>query len=598
MQRVPSITNSFIVHHIVPGAPLDSGNLEKIRECAVLCEEVGVESLSASLLPKGCLRIRVPILSSTLFWPLSQANTWDEPEPPDFPNGRFPQGDSFIVNCVDQNAPVRDIMLHYSSGQWFPSWPSLGALFDSEEARLSNLDAKSDVNIGSYIMKRYTKERLFWSSSGPTNVLLAELLYQIMQFYRKKRSVPHEIDANILGLPEIFGSFSVPIHPAVRQQFGLDWYDPGQLFNYFDIDHFSSSEYFRKMLDHSYKVKHSRSGLESPNGIEKTARETYVLELSGTKEFFSGVDVSEVPSIFHYWANKHLRPMMNEAGFSSSDDFFFKYLTEVTRRNAVAEPQFASIGAGDCSNEITLAGSLRRAGLRRFKIECLELSEDILSRARAAASEAGVSEYLEFTSVDINVWRPSKIYDSIIAKQSLHHVVNLEGLFGAIRDALSPSGYFLVDDMIGRNGHMRWPEALKQVHTLWRELPMGYRYNHLLRRHEDLYENWDCSSVAFEGIRAQDVLPLLVERFDFEFFMAFGNITLVFVDRTFGYNFDPERDWDRTFIDRVHALDEQLILDGTLTPTQMFAALTPQLAPRHVYSRGLSPAQSIRIPDA
>ena len=43
---------------------------------------------------------------------------------------------------------------------------------------------------------------------------------------------------------------------------------------------------------------------------------------------------------------------------------------------------------------------------------------------------------------------------------------------------------------------------------------------------------------SFEGIRAQDILPLLVERFTFDEFIGFGNVIDPFVDRSFGPNFD------------------------------------------------------------
>ena len=84
-----------------------------------------------------------------------------------------------------------------------------------------------------------------------------------------------------------------------------------------------------------------------------------------------------------------------------------------------------------------------------------------------------------------------------------------------------------------------------------------------MSHYEDEYMNHDCSTEGFEGVRAQDVLPLLVERFDFHLFIAFGNVVNVFVDRSIGYSFDLERERDRQFIDQVHAFDEQAILKGT-----------------------------------
>jgi hypothetical protein len=52
---------------------------------------------------------------------------------------------------------------------------------------------------------------------------------------------------------------------------------------------------------------------------------------------------------------------------------------------------------------------------------------------------------------------------------------------------------------------------------------------------------------CFEGIRSQDILPLLLEYFHFEVFIPYGNVIDPFIDRTFGPNFDSSREWDRDF---------------------------------------------------
>ena len=57
----------------------------------------------------------------------------------------------------------------------------------------------------------------------------------------------------------------------------------------------------------------------------------------------------------------------------------------------------------------------------------------------------------------------------------------------------SADGRFITSDMIGRNGHQRWPEALAIVQEFWRELPKAYRYNLLCRATRTQYLNWDCS---------------------------------------------------------------------------------------------------------
>jgi SAM-dependent methyltransferase len=199
--------------------------------------------------------------------------------------------------------------------------------------------------------------------------------------------------------------------------------------------------------------------------------------------------------------------------------------------------------------------------------------------------------------VDVNGWRPDRPYDGVIANQALHHLVELERLFDAISTALQPHGRFVASDMIGRNGHQRWPEARAVVDEFWAELPDEYTYNLQLDRRERTFQDWDCSVDSFEAVRSQDILPALIDRFDFELFVGFANVIDPFVDRSFGPHFDPDRSWDRDFIDRVHARDEQEMLSGHLTPTHMFAVMRKPPFEGETRHRGrLTPAACIRLP--
>ncbi len=308
-------------------------------------------------------------------------------------------------------------------------------------------------------------------------------------------------------------------------------------------------------------------------------------------------NIHDLPDIYHYWSNKYLTPMMMELGFSTIDEFYAKYLLESAERSNKELPRFVSIGAGNCDTELRVAKLLRGYGLTNFMFECLELNPHMLVRGREDALAQGIAEYMLFIEADLNTWQPTAQYSGVIANHSLHHVVNLEGLFDSIKASLEPTGYFVTSDMIGRNGHQRWPEALARVNEFWQELPHNYQYNHLLQRHEPTYINWDCSSEGFEGIRAQDILPLLIERFDFQLFLGFANVVTPFIDRCFGHNFDASAEWDRDFIDRVHAVDENGFRSGEIKPTQMLAVMTPGPAPKPVSARGIMPTMAVRALD-
>jgi hypothetical protein len=150
--------------------------------------------------------------------------------------------------------------------------------------------------------------------------------------------------------------------------------------------------------------------------------------------------------------------------------------------------------------------------------------------------------------------------------------------------------------MIGRNGHQRWPEALKFVNRLWNELPDKYKYNHGMKCIEKAFPNTDYSEMGFEGIRAQDILPLLTKRFSFEMFVGFGNIIDIFIDRAYGPNFDRADDRDRSFIDRVQEIDQREIESGHIKPTHMLAAMMKKPVSHAKFYKHLSPEFCTRRP--
>jgi len=307
-------------------------------------------------------------------------------------------------------------------------------------------------------------------------------------------------------------------------------------------------------------------------------------------------NVHDLPGIFHYWSNKYLVPKYQEFGFSSPNSFYLQYMTLVCAKQTGAA-RFISCGSGNCDTEVGLVESLAGNGVSNFVLECLDVNPHMLERGKRLAQEKQVLDRLRFTQADINSWQPQGLYQIVMANQALHHFVELETLFDKVHDSLGLDGFFLTDDMIGRNGHMRWPEALEVFNTLWRELPERYKYNHLLKRTEIEYENWDCSKEGFEGIRAQDILPLLIKKFHFELFVGFANIIDIFIDRCFGHNFDPASPSDLAFIDKVHSIDEEHLSKGAIKPTHMTAALMKAPSTKMKIHLHLTPEFCVRRPD-
>ena len=283
-------------------------------------------------------------------------------------------------------------------------------------------------------------------------------------------------------------------------------------------------------------------------------------------------DIHDLPDIFHYASNKYWKPKFDVLGIRGINEFYSDWILSVWEKHREKVVVY-SVGAGNCDMEVAIAEDVKNRG-GDFSFVCIDINKDMLDRGRQISVEKDLDKHFVFSESDINSWKaePSSI-DIVIANQVLHHSVELETLFDTISVGLKDHGRLLTIDMIGRNGHMRWPEALRIVEQIWSFLPGKYKHNHQLRRFEETYVNWDCSAEGFEGIRAQDILPLLIKKFDFELFLAFGNIVDVFIDRGFGHNFKRASDQDRIIIDLIATLDEHLIESGVIKPCHMVASL-------------------------
>jgi SAM-dependent methyltransferase len=310
------------------------------------------------------------------------------------------------------------------------------------------------------------------------------------------------------------------------------------------------------------------------------------------ERFDAEINVHDLPDIFHYWSNKYLRPLLNSFGYDNIEDFFALELASLAVDGRALA--IASVGSGDCATEVEVARRLREKGLVDFQFTCMDISGEALRRGQEIAAAAGMAGHFRFLPHDFNTGIQGEGWDAVMANQSLHHVLHLETLFDSIRDRLADHGCLLTSDMIGRNGHQRWPEARTLVDEAWQWLPGSYRFNRQLNRQEDSFLDWDCAQEGFEGVRAQDILPLLLARFQPSVFLAWGNIIDVFIDRGFGHGFHRKTEWDLHFIDQVHALDEAAMLAGTITPTHLLARFQKGDAKECVHRPGLSPAVCIR----
>jgi SAM-dependent methyltransferase len=306
-------------------------------------------------------------------------------------------------------------------------------------------------------------------------------------------------------------------------------------------------------------------------------------------------EMHDLPPIFNYWSSKYIAPEFSSiTGCKNSIEFYAVYFQKSLEESG--SKFLLSIGSGDCSMEINIVKQLLSRGVKDFFFICLEISPLFVEKARRQIDKENLGDVMTVSRTDLNKWEPKCSFSGVMAHHSLHHILNLEHVFGLIKKHLAPKGKFLTCDIIGRNGHLRWPEALLPIREIWEKLPRKYKFSNQLNRYYDYFENWDCSVEGFEGIRSQDILPLLIKSFSFEIFYGFGNLIDPFIDRNFGPNYNPERLEDARFVDSLHALDEKLISDGIVKPTGMIAVMVNEEVKETRVYKNRTPAFAMRDP--
>jgi len=283
------------------------------------------------------------------------------------------------------------------------------------------------------------------------------------------------------------------------------------------------------------------------------------------------VNVHDLPQAFHYVANKSLiRNLRDAIGVSSYAELIVSYINLLKSEKDEADIEILSLGSGNCDIEINLAYDNNL----KCKFFCYEVNPHMLDRGRELAVEKfGENHNFEFVQSDINQLKLPQQFDIVIASHSLHHFVELEHIFEEVSRSMTDKSYFIVSDMIGRNGHMFWDNTLEFCNMLWDTFPKELKYNHLLQAYHQKRIQWDCSTEGFEGIRAQDILPLLDKTFKFKDFVPFYPIAGKFIDRDFGHNFDVNNELHKSLLDTVDNLDDFLMRNGLLKPTQLIATM-------------------------
>jgi SAM-dependent methyltransferase len=296
--------------------------------------------------------------------------------------------------------------------------------------------------------------------------------------------------------------------------------------------------------------------------------------ISQIEQYADTVNMHDLPDIFHYWSHNYIRPGFSEVFDAASIDDAYAVAFEEARARTAGPGRILSIGCGDGGVEIRVAKILLERGVSNFVFVCADLSPILLDHLRDAVEAEGLASHFQLVEADLNHIDIPGTFDVIMANHSLHHIVGLEALFAFSHERLKDGGIFATSDIIGRNGHTRWPETAAILQAAWPMLKPMQRYNVQLRQHNETFVDHDCSTEGFEGIRAQDILPIMTKLFFPYKFFATAGIVDMFIERSYGHGFNVNSEQDITFVKFIADLNEILIDAGVVKPTWMMAYFT------------------------
>ena len=159
--------------------------------------------------------------------------------------------------------------------------------------------------------------------------------------------------------------------------------------------------------------------------------------------------------------------------------------------------------------------ALAERGRFRSIVAC-DFAQETVEKARRSAQETGLAT-IEYRIVDLERETLGGPYDAVFANDVLHHITNLEGLYGRIHEALSPEGKLFFCEYVGPNRFQYSDERMELVNRYLRVLPDRLRLDPLtgetLWRRERLSAEKVEQDDPTEAVRSRDVLPLARQAF-------------------------------------------------------------------------------------
>ena len=168
-------------------------------------------------LPESCLTISFPNINWNLFWPFHTKDPRNKAEE-GFPDGKYPWGDSYVLEMLDQGFN-KDQIFHKYLNFDFTSKVDLDELYNENIDSLVDLEMKTDIKISTSIIRNLKHIKYFNTFNHQTNELPFLIVNQILD----KLNLQKITKEDIKKIEEVVANHIMPIHPFIIKHFGLEF---------------------------------------------------------------------------------------------------------------------------------------------------------------------------------------------------------------------------------------------------------------------------------------------------------------------------------------------------------------------------------------
>lgn len=214
-----------------------------------------------------------------------------------------------------------------------------------------------------------------------------------------------------------------------------------------------------------------------------------------------------------------------------------------------------------CSGAARIEASLAAHVGTNVEWSLLDINVDLLD---LASKQFAPSVKLDLIEANANSLTCSgEKWDIILCVSALHHIVELERFMKFCHGSLNKDGEFWnIGEYVGRNGNRLWPGAREEANKLFHHLPEQYRVNHHTHQIDFEVPDNDYSVGCFEGIRSEDIEPIL-DRWFLPFDVYRRNCFLWrLFNQAYSDNYDLQNPEDRIWIAYIVNAEMNYFLKG------------------------------------